>query len=220
MTEILLAVALTAGAAQDLKVDVEFSIVRPNGVREAKTLSKTWYFDVPAKRADKAAMTELIHRIFFDANVKLRQREPDDKAWLTMVSFKTSPVDTKGLAEWDFSGPPMPWYAADWAIVWEPGACFFVADDGRYDTMQAPDFTELLMNRMLDAKAVTKDQFVSFFEKMYPKPPGNGQKLYDARAERVKNLVSVRTGPWRKTPGAKPIASGPVEDVIKSLSHK
>lgn len=214
----LVAAALLSAAPVHLAVSVDFTLVRPSG-RDPKTMTKRWYVEVPAKRADAKSMEELLHRVFFDANVTLRLREPGDAAYLAMVSFKTEKVDERAVAAWrGGDDAAFPWVAAQRAVVWEPGACFVVDEQGRYDTVDADDFTELVMNRLLEKKAVDQAGFVAFFDAYFAKAPkGTGQKLYEARAERLKNIVAIREGPYRKPPGEQPHASGPVDAVVKKL---
>lgn len=218
MTLGLTAAVVLSAAPVHLAVSLDFTLVRPTG-REPKTMPKRWFFEVPAKRADPKSMEELLNRVFFDANVKLRLREPGDAAYLALVSFKTEKVDEHAVAAWrGGDDAAFPWVAAQRAVVWEPGACFVVDDKGRYDTVDADDFTELVMNRLLERKAVDQAGFVAFFDAYFAKAPkGTGQKLYEARAERLKNIVAIREGPYRKTPGEKPHASGPVDAVVKRL---
>ena len=105
---------------EHLRVDLKFTLVHADGKSEPKPMDKVWYFEVPAKRADDKSMNELLHRIFWDQNVAMRQREPGDHAYLSMVSFKTSKVDlgavkaTKGTAADSFG-----WIAAQRDVVWE-----------------------------------------------------------------------------------------------------
>lgn len=218
MTLVLTAAVVLSAAPVHLAVSLDFTLVRPTG-REPKTMPKRWYFEVPAKRADARSMEELLHRVFFDANVKLRLREPGDAAYLAMVSFKTEPVDEQAVAAWrGGDDAAFPWVAAQRAVVWEPGACFVVDEKGQYDTIAADDYTELLMNRLLEKKAVDQAGFVAFFDAYFAKAPkGTGQKLYDARAERLKNVLEIRKGPYRKPPGERPHVSGPVDAVVKTL---
>lgn len=230
MTPLILAALLAATPApsgpgtftspQHLRVDFDFTLVRPTGKQE-KPLSKTWYLEVPRRRAGQSAMNELLNRIFYDANVKLRTREPEDKAWLKLVRFKSAPVDTKAMLAAADPGPEaLPWLAARARVVWEPGACFIVADDGRYDTMEGDDFTELLMNRLYQAHQVDDAQYASFFDRYYHKP-GVGQQLLSQRAPRLANIEVIRpTTAFRKQPGARPIASGPVDSGLESTKQR
>ncbi len=116
---------------------------------------------------------------------------------------------------WDGkSTAPFPWHEAHTKIVWEPGACFIVDATGRYDTMAALDFTELLMNRLVESKKLDEAMWILFFDRYFPLPP-QGKSLCAERASRFKNLVVVREGgAWRKKPGAEPIASGPIDGAL------
>jgi hypothetical protein len=220
MTSAIVATALLGAAPVHLAVTLDFTLVRPSG-REPKTMQKHWFFEVPAKRADDKSMEELLHRVFFDANVRLRMREPGDTAYLSMVSFKSAKVDTKAVAAWrGGTADAFPWVAAQSAVVWEPGACFVVDDGGHYDTVDAGDYTELLVNRLLESKVMSEADFTAFFTAYYPKASKEEvQALFTERAERMKKVVEIRKGEWpyRKPPGEKPHASGPVDAVVKKL---
>ncbi len=194
-----------------LRVELDFALMRPTG-RTPNTMSKTWFFEVPEARADEPSMNELLHRIFFDANVALRVREPNDTAYLTLVTFATVVLDASALPNWDGkSTAPFPWHEAHSKIVWEPGACFIVDVTGRYDTMSALDFTELVMNRLLERDEVGEATWIAFFDRYFPTPP-QGKSLWAERSNRLKNLGVIReSGTWRKRPGEPPIASGPID---------
>ncbi len=218
MSPLLLAV-LAAAPMEHLRVDLKFTLVHADGKSEPKPMDKVWYFEVPAKRADDKSMNELLHRIFWDQNVAMRQREPGDHAYLSMVSFKTSKVDlgsvkaTKGSAADSFG-----WIAAQREVVWEPSAEFIVDATGRYDNIGGNDYTELLFLRMLEQKAVDEATFVAFFDEHY-KGKTTGKKVLEDREKRLKNLTEIRgvattapgSGLSRKAVGAKPIASGPID---------
>jgi hypothetical protein len=219
MTSAIVVAALLSAAPVHLAVTLDFTIVRPPKGRDPKSMQKHWFFEVPAKRADDKSMEELLHRVFFDANVLMRMREPGDTAYLSMVSFKTEKVDTKAVAAWrGGTADTFPWVAAQSAVVWEPGACFVVDDAGHYDTIDAGDYTELLVNRLLEAKVMSEADFKAFFTAYYPKAPKETvDDIFAKRADRMKNVVEIRKGPYRKPPGEKPRASGPVDAVVKKL---
>ena len=188
------------------RVDLRYGLFHPVNGQAPGTQSKTWFFDAP----QGALTAELLHRIFYDANVRMRRREPNDHAYLGLVDFEVRLVEVGALLAWDGkSGEPFPWFASQRAIVWEPGACFIVADDGRYDNFDQHDFTELLMNRLLDAGVVDPARFVAFFDRYFPNAAGSGQSTFEQRAERTANLVAIRAQGFRKPPGAAPFASGP-----------
>lgn len=200
------------------RVDLDYRLCGGSGARSAGTQAKTWFFEVPAARADDGAWAELLHRIFYDANVALRRREPDDAAWLGLDSFRTAPVDPSAILAWDGkSVEPFPWIQSGQRVVWEAGPCYFVDDAGRYDLLSAHDYTELLMLRLLHAGTIDAAAFIDFFNRYFPKgKPGAGQRMYDERELRFANLVVVRDlpGVFRKPPGGKPWASGPVDPAV------
>lgn len=220
---LLLLAVLAAAPMEHLRVDLTFTLVQANGKGVGKTNDKVWYFEVPARRADDKSMKELLHRIFWDQNVAMRAREPNDHAYLSLVSFKTAKVDlaavkaTPGSAADTFG-----WIAAQRDVVWEPSAEFIVDDAGRYDNIGGNDYTELLFLRMLEQKAIDEAVFVAFFDVHY-KGKSTGRKVFDDREKRLKNLTEIRgtttnapgSGMYRKAVGAKPIASGPIDSVVK-----
>ena len=216
----LLLAAITTQAPTHVRVDFDFALMRPTG-RTPNTMAKTWFFEVPRARSDEKSMNELLNRIFFDANVWLRTREPTDTAYLTLVKLTTVQIDKKTLLEWDGkSTEAFPWHAAQKKIVWEPGACFFVDARGRYDRLDAVDFTELLMDRLVEEKKVDEAKWIAFFDRYFPDKP-QGKTLWAERSKRMKNLVTIRDSDrYRKAPGTAPIASGPVDEVFKGLSKK
>jgi len=215
---LLLLAVLSAAPMEHLRVDLSFTLVHADGKAEPKPTQKAWYFEVPAARADDKSMNELLHRVFWDQNVAMREREPGDHAYLSLVSFKTSKVDleaVKASKGADKSG--FGWLDAQRAVVWEASALFIVDAGGHYDNIGANDYTELLLHRMLERKLVDEAAFVAFFDAYGSKTPG--QKVFADRAQRLKSLTEIRgvvtsapgSGPSRKKPGAKPIASGPID---------
>jgi hypothetical protein len=224
MTFLLLAASLAAApvSMEHLRVDLSFTLVHADGKAEPKPMQKAWYFEVPTSRADDKSMTELLHRIFWDMNVAMREREPGDHAYLSMVSFKSSKVDlaaVKASKGADKSG--FGWLDAQRDVVWEASAEFIVDAKGHYDNIGANDYTELLLHRMFERKLVSEAEFVAFFDAYNTRTPG--RTVFDDREKRLKSLTEIRgtvtnapgSGPTRKAPGARPIASGPIDAVKK-----
>jgi hypothetical protein len=198
-----------------VRVDFRFVLAGP-AIGGLEPRGKAWFFDVPPARDSAEHWRELMHRIFYDYNVRMRRREPGDVNWLTVVDLAASPVDTaavvaSGGKTWD----AVPWFAADRAKVFEDGACYIVDDDGRYDSLGASDYTELMLNRLAQRGAIDVATFVGFFDQLYQlagRPAGAGRTLWDKRAERFANCVALRPHvALQKEPGKQPWASGPVD---------
>lgn len=207
----------TADDRRFFRVDLEYRLCFPTGMTP-DTKSKTWFFEVPAARCAPEAWAELLHRIFYDANVCLGRSEPNDVNWLGLDRFTTKPVEPAPVLGWDGkTAEPFPWIAAERARVWEPGPCYFVDDAGRYDVMSAHDYTELLMQRQLRAGKIDPAGYVNFFERYFNKKPGSGRQMYDERDTRFANLAVVRAvpGPYRKPPGSGDCRSGPVDPALR-----
>jgi len=199
----LLAAAPPAGPTH-LKVEVEYMLTGPSGPLAAKPQKKTWFFEVPPSRATDAAMRELVHRIFFDANTLMKNREPGDPNWLAMTSIKSSKFDPKEMLSIE-KAEDFPWHKAWSEVVWEPSCCYLVDAKGNYDTLKGGELTELLGYRLVDAKVLDEAGFVSFVDKHFP---GNkGKKFFDDRANRFKNLTAIRDDPTKRKPGSKPEVS-------------
>ncbi|MDP1823737.1 MAG: hypothetical protein Q8L48_10855 [Archangium sp.] len=222
MTLLLVAV-LAAAPMEHLRVELKFTLVHADGKREANASDKVWYFEVPAKRADDKSMNELLHRIFWDQNVAMRQREPGDHAYLSLLSFKTSKVDLAAVKASKGTDPKVyGWLDAQRAVVWEPSAEFIVDDQGRYDNIGGNDYTELLLHRMYERKLIDEAGFVAFFD-AYNSAKTPGRMVFDGREKRLKSLTEIRgvatnapgSGTYRKAVGAKPIASGPIDSAVK-----
>lgn len=219
MTALLLLAALAAAPAAKggtamvhLKADFEHTLIKADGTGVGKTMPKTWYFEVPASRADDKHMEELLHRIFWDANVKMRYREPGDHAFLKMVSFKTHKVDPTELKTWKGGEKKFGWLEATRDVVWELTATYIVDEGGNYDGIGGNDYSELLMHRMLQSGQVDEKAFVAFFDAYNPKTPG--KTVLADREKRFKNLTEIRKDQgYRKKPGEKPVASGPIDSV-------
>lgn len=217
----LLMAVLAAAPMEHLKVEFKFTLANPDGRPEPEPSSKVWYFEVPAKRADDKSMTELMHRIFWDQNVAMRQREPGDHAFLRMVSFKSSKVDLNAVKN-SKEDEAFAWLEAQRSVVWEPSALFIVDEQGRYDNIGANDYTELLAHRMLEKKLVDEKGFIAFCDAHFKKTAG--KDIYADRAKRLASLTEIRgvtterpgSGPYRKKVGEKPIASGPIDSAMKA----
>jgi len=196
------------------RIDLEYRLVR-YGAATPTTQEKSWFFAIPRTRDSEAAWSELLHRLFYDANIRLRRREPDDPGWLALDSFRTHTLDPAHVLGWNGQTDEptareyLPWFLSARAVVWEGSACWIVDDVGRYDALSPYDYCELMIDRLLAAATTGAAGAISFFDKLYP---GKGQAIYDDRAQRIANVKAIRTpepGVFRKPPGAEPVASGP-----------
>ena len=176
-------------------------------------MPKTWFFDVPAARQQTDAWTELLHRIFYDANVRLRRDEPNDASWLTLDSFTVAPVDVAAMLTWDGTATMeqaaehLPWIVATSKVVWEPSACFIVDDTGRYDSLNGMEYAELVLYRALEAGTITESDGHALMTKLYP---GSPEDLFLDRVQRFANLVVIRpTEAFHRSPDTQPVQSGP-----------
>jgi hypothetical protein len=193
---------------EQYRVDLAYRLAGPAG-RSTDAHSKTWFFDRPA-----ADWEELLHRLFYDANVGLRRREPNDENWLALDSYQVSPVLVDTMLAWDGGATAakaaahLPWILASGAVTWEYTSCHLVDETGAYDGMTGNDFSELVLYRALSAGRVTDAQAREFLAKLYP---SNGDPIYADRRERMANLVTVRaTTAFRRAPGSTPYVSGPI----------
>jgi hypothetical protein len=191
------------------RVDLAYRLVGPFGAAP-DTHSKTWFFDLPYPRWD-----ELLPRIFYDANVGLRRREPDDSSWLSLDSYSVTPLLVDTMLAWDGSATAenaamhLPWILASGAVTWEYTSCYLVDASGRYDGMTGNDFSELVLYRGMDAGRVSDAQALEFLSKLYP---SNGASTFAERHDRMANLVTVRpAAAFRRAPGATPYECGPVD---------
>lgn len=199
------------------RVDLEHTLFTPTG-RAPDTRPKRWFFDLPAVRDTEPQWSELLHRIFYDANVGLRRREPADQGWLGWVSFKVSAVDEAAMLAWDGVATKeaadryLPWIAAASAVVWEPAAAFYVDDAGRYDGLSGYDYSELLLSRALAGGRVDEAGALAFVRKLFPGGGDDGaRQLIAERQQRLVNIEVVRpTAAFRRAPGTEPARSGPV----------
>lgn len=190
------------------RVDLTYRLAGPLG-RTPDTHSKTWYFDLPGVDWD-----ELLHRVFYDANVGLRRREPRDENWLALDKYQVSPVLVDTMLAWDGEATAdkaavhLPWILAPGTVTWEYTSCYRVDEAGAYDGMTGYDFSELVLYRALDAGRATEAQALDFLDKLYP---NSGASVFDDRRQRMANLVAVRpTAAFRRAPGSTPHASGPL----------
>ncbi len=202
-------------ARASFRVDLTYGLFHPGGGRAPGEQKKTWFFEIPVEAPSAlppiAYWTELLHRIFYDANVAMRRREPNDVNWLGLVQFWVSPVLGESLLAWDGrSADLLPWVAAERAVVWESGACYFVANDGRYDTFGYIEYTELIMNRLLDAGRIDAVAFQHFMRLFFPNNAATAHEAFADRAQRVRNIEAIREGiGFRRQPGSQPMCSGP-----------
>ena len=192
------------------RVDLAYRLAGPAG-RSADTHSKTWFFDLAVVNWD-----ELLHRLFYDANVGLRRREPRDENWLALDSYQVSPVLLGTMLAWDGEATAakaaahLPWILASGEVSWEFTSCHLVDETGAYDGMTGNDFSELVLYRALAEGRVTDDAARDFLAKLYP---ANGASVYADRQQRMANLVAVRpANAFRRPPGSTPFASGPIRD--------
>jgi hypothetical protein len=190
------------------RVDLAYRLANLAG-RTPDTHTKTWFFDLPAADWD-----ELLNRVFYDANVGLRRREPRDESWLALDSYHVSPVPLDTMLAWDGEATTdkaaahLPWILSSGAVTWEFTSCYLLDEAGRYDGMTGNDFSELILYRALDAGRTTDAQARDFLDKLYP---AKGDKLFADRHQRMANLVAVRPNPaFRRPPGSTPYISGPV----------
>ncbi len=193
---------------EQYRVDLAYQLAGPNG-RTPDTHSKTWYFDLPIPNWD-----ELLHRLFYDANVGLRRSEPRDESWLALDSYRVSPVLIDTMLAWDGEVTAdkavahLPWILASAAVTWEYTSCYLVDGAGGYDGMTGNDFSELVLYRALATGRITDAQALEFLAKLYP---AHGAAVFADRQERMANLAAVRsTTAFRRSPGSTPFASGPV----------
>jgi hypothetical protein len=195
--------------SEQYQVDLAYRLAGPFGFTP-DTHDKTWYVDAPAT----VDWPELMHRIFYDANVGLRRAAPDDETWLALDSYEVSPVTAGAMLAWDGEATAekaaahLPWILAAGATSWEFSACYIVDETGRYDGMTGNDFSELILYRALADGRVTEAQAREFTAKLYPGNPS----VFDDRPQRLTNLLAVRPAEaFRRAPGSVPFIAGPVQ---------
>jgi hypothetical protein len=195
------------------RIDFDFRLVRED-TGPTGTLPKTWYFDLPAERDRPADWTELLSRLFYDANVRLSHQEPRESGYFEFTSYAVSRVDLGMMLAWagDRStsaiAAHMPWLLAAYKVVWEYTACHFVDDFGAYDGMEFEDFTELVLYRAMDTGIIGLAAALAFLDRFYP---GRGAQVLAERDRRYANLVGIRpTQGFRRLPGEQPWRCGPL----------
>jgi len=193
-------------------ISLEFRLATPMG-QSPNTQEKTWFFEVPEKRDTKKAWNELLHRIFYDANVHLRRSAPNDVNWLALDSWKKNPVDWNRMVQWNGDTDSevtlrhLPWQLM--SPIWEPSVVYYVDDEGHYDGISPYDFSELILYRCLAAGQIDKDQARLFLDRLYV---GHGDATFADRSNRLRNIDLVRpprSGQFRRVPGETPWHSGP-----------
>jgi hypothetical protein len=204
------------------RIDLHYRLASLGGVTPT-TQEKTWFFDLPAQRDTDDNWRELLHRIFYDANVGMHLREPGDENWLALDHWIVTPVDVQTMLAWDGQATKenakihLPWVLAHFAVVWESSACYFINDAGAYDGMTGYDFSELLLFQALNDGKADEPTGRAFMQHLYPK--GDSQGSFNDRAARLKNITCVRPSTtFRKPPGEQPWVSGPVYKTTQALS--
>jgi hypothetical protein len=195
------------------RVDLRYRVAGADGTVTPATLPRSWYFDLPMRRHRTEAWTELLQRIFYDANVALRRRKPQDGEWYVLDSVDVSPVDGARMLAWDGTRTEesalahLPWMLAPGGTFWESASRLIVDDAGRYDGMEGEDFSELVLYRALAQGRVDEPAARAFLERLYP---GHGADCFGDREQRFANIVEVRpTDEFRRAPGTTPWSSGP-----------
>lgn len=195
------------------RAEIRCSLRLPNGGVSPDSTPHCWYFETSRSRDTPDHWQELVARIMFDTNTALRQREPNDLAWIDVESVKVSPLRPHLVLTMGETGPrSLAWVNFDRARVWEPAVCYYVDDEGRYDVMSAHDFSELLLNRLLGRGEIAPEQFRSFLDSYYADAePAAGQRIYADREARLNNLTTIRenVGPPKKRPNERPFSCCP-----------
>lgn len=194
------------------RADVRYRLAQNFGA-SADTHIKSWFFEIPQSRDTNDGWTELLNRIFYDANMVMRSREPNDTSWLAVDTFATAPVSIatmlawSGIATQEQAAAHLPWILAAGAVSWEFSACYFVDDVGAYDGMTGYDFSELILYRALEAGQTSPEQAVAFLDRLYP---GTGANVFAEQSARYANLIGVRPSDvYRRPPGSQPWISRP-----------
>jgi hypothetical protein len=205
---------VTSSSRVARRADVHYRLAQAFGALSPGTQTKTWFFELPQGRDTENGWTELLNRVFYDANVLLRSREPNDTTYLAVDTFTTAPVSAETMLAWDGvatqerAAAHLPWILSSGTVSWEFSACYFVDDAGAYDGMTGNDFSELILYRVLDAGQTTPQQALDFLDRLYP---GRGEALFAQRSARYANLVGVRPSTaFRRPPDSVPCVSGPV----------
>lgn len=203
-------------------VTIEYRLVTDQG-RTPTTQQKRWFFEVPSHHVGPKSWLELVQRIFYDANVALRRREPSDYAWFYVDQVRVREVDPKAMLAWDGATSlesgltHMPWMVSEARIVWEPSACFVVDDDGRYGVLRAQSFTQLVACREHKLHGVDIAGLAAFLQKAFP---GEGDDMATGWKERLEALrvpAPAPAGAFRQVPGAGSKSGPPSQEDLGSL---
>lgn len=214
MSTLLLVLLTAAPSTVPVKVELTYTLANPgqmkcigSGCPEKLDLTPaktTWFFVVPAKRADAASMNELVHRIFFDSNASMRAREPSDTGSMKLLTVKSEKFDEASMLSAE-SAEELPWRQTADHVIWEPSCCYLVDDAGHWDTLKWGELTELFAMRLMDRKALDAAAFLTFWKTIAHND--SGQMILNDKANRQKNLTAVRVDPSRRKPGSTPIVS-------------
>lgn len=166
-------------------VHLHYRLVTPFGA-SAETTERRWVFEIPAARDTPAAWRELLDRIFADRTAALRRAEPDDPNGLGLDRFEVTAIEPTTLLEWSGARADLPWHTEVSVIA---ATCWWVDDDGRYDGMEADDFTELIALRLHAAGTIDDDRLTAHLEALYP---GRGDRYFADRQARLANITCVR----------------------------
>lgn len=172
--------------------------------KNPSTMSQTWFFLVPANKADKASMNEVLHRVFFDSNAAMRAAEPRDTGYMKLIDFKHEKFDEKSMLAAK-SVNDLPWHKAAQSVVWEPSCCYLVDDAGNWDTLKWSELTQLFGFRLMDRKALDEKGFIAFWHVL--SNDDSGVTVVKEKERRQKALTAVRENSSRRKPGSKPVVS-------------
>lgn len=195
------------------RIDLQYGLFRPDGSPADDPQRCSWYLDIPSGRDAPDAWEELIHRVLYDRNVAARRKQPGAAPWYGLISLEREALDPMGFLFW--SGPneeQFPWILAERRMIWEPAVCYLVSNDGRYEYLQAEEFSELMIWRMLEAGQVDEEIASHFFDQ-YHGDPAAGARLLADREARYARLRAIHDPgrAFRRPVGEPPICSGPVD---------
>lgn len=176
------------------------------------TESLRWYFEIPAERDTQEGWTELLHRIFYNANCFIRQEQPSDNGWQALEDFRVVDVNSEQALQWD--GQPtaesamksIPWCVLQ--TTWDPSICYWVDSKGVYDALDFNAYCELLANRWVE-NGKPEQAAQAFIRKLYPDV---WEKVWRERHQRMENVACIRQPnpiPIFREPGQRPWVSGP-----------
>ncbi|PZR08651.1 MAG: hypothetical protein DI536_24420 [Archangium gephyra] len=214
MFTLLMTLLTAAPATVPVKVELRYTLA--NGApmkcigtgcpdtKNPSTMTQTWFFLVPANKADKASMNEVLHRVFFDSNAAMRAAEPGDTGYMKLVDFKHEKFDEKSMLAAKRIDD-LPWKKAADSVVWEPSCCYLVDDKGNWDTLKWSELTQLFAFRLMDRKALDEKGFLAFWRAL--SNDDSGRKILEEKDSRTKALTAVRENASRRKPGSKPIVS-------------